>query len=366
MSRAIKMRQLPVWTTLVPGLCRRQRPGPQREVNMTIKPRRLFISDCEGPITKNDNAAELADAFIPKGGSFFSRISLYDDYLAEVARKPGYKAGDTLRLILPFFKAFGLDNRTMMRFSRRNIQMIPQADCMLREIHDLIPAYIVSTSYSHYIRAVCDAIGFPFHNTYSTEVDLDRYELVEGEKKDLKDLHAKINELPDFTIPPGASEPDDLSDEDRRTIEVLDEIFWTTLPRMEINRILEEVNPIGGREKAMAIRKIAEHEGAELRHVIYVGDSITDVEAFRMVKEGGGMALSFNGNNWAVKEASFAVTAQNALPIGWLTILFLNQGAKGFVDLTMSTVTPDNCERISAKSSRVRKTVRTEKIGSLG
>lgn len=333
---------------------------------MATKPRRLFISDCEGPITKNDNAAELADAFIPKGDRFFSRISLYDDYLAEVARRPGYKAGDTLKLILPFLKAFGLDNRTMIRFSRRNIQMIPQADCMLREIHDLVPAYIVSTSYSHYIRAVCDAIGFPFHNTYSTEVDLDMYDLAEGEKKDLKDLHGRIMDLPSFTIPSGASAPDDLTDEDRRTIGELDRIFWTILPRMAINRIVEDVNPIGGREKAIAIERIAETEGAELRHVFYVGDSITDVEAFRLVKEGGGMALSFNGNDWAVREASFAVTAQNALPIGWLAILFLNQGARGFVDLAMSPVTPDNWEKIAAKSSRVRKTVRTEKIGGLG
>lgn len=115
---------------------------------------RIFVTDCEGPLTKNDNAAELSDAFIPAGDRFFKTISLYDDYLAEVVRKPGYKAGDTLRLILPFFKAFGLDNRTMIRFSRKKIEMIPQADCMLREIQELMPAYIVSTSYSAYIRGL--------------------------------------------------------------------------------------------------------------------------------------------------------------------------------------------------------------------
>jgi len=138
---------------------------------------RIFVTDCEGPLTRNDNAAELSEAIIPGGDRFFKTISLYDDYLAEIVKKPGYKAGDTLRLILPFFKAFGLDNRTMVRFSRRNIEMIPQADCMLREIQDLMPAYIVSTSYSAYIRAVCEALGFPFLNAFCTEVDLDGFEL---------------------------------------------------------------------------------------------------------------------------------------------------------------------------------------------
>jgi len=333
---------------------------------MDRRPGRIFVSDCEGPVTKNDNAAELAEAFIPGGGRFFQKISLYDDYLAEVVRKPGYKAGDTLRLILPFFKAFGLDNHTMIRFSRRNIQMIPQADCMLREILDLMPAYIVSTSYSHYIRAVCDALAFPFMNTFSTAVSLDDYTLQDVEKKALKDLHARVLNLPEFSIPSGAKSADDLSDHDRETVAQLDEIFWKVLPSMEINRIIEEVNPVGGHEKALAIKKIVSLEGAVLRDVFYVGDSITDVEAFRTVKAAGGMALSFNGNDWAVREASFAVTSRSALPIGWLAVMFINQGTRGFEDLMMSELNPDNLERISSFSCRVRKEVRTEKIGSLG
>jgi predicted HAD superfamily phosphohydrolase len=85
-----------------------------------------------------------------------------------------------------------------------------------------------------------------------------------------------------------------------------------------------------------------------------------------MVKDSNGMALSFNGNDWAVREASFAITGQNALPIGWLAELFLKHGHTGFQDLTMDTVNAENAERISRLSCRVRKDVRTEKIGGLG
>ncbi len=333
---------------------------------MKENPSRVFITDCEGPITKNDNAAELADAFIPRGHEFFTKISLYDDYLAEVARRPGYKAGDTLRLILPFYKAFGLDERSMARFSRRNIQIIPQADRVLRELNGALPAYIVSTSYSQYISAVCEVLGFPFANTYSTVVNLDDYELSPTENKAIKELHQRILGLPEFVIPREANSSDDLGDEDRRTVYQYDEIFWKILPEMEIHRLIEEVNPVGGKEKAAAVLKIIDHEEAELEDVIYVGDSITDIEAFRMVKAAGGLAMSFNGNDWAVKEASFAVTALNALPIGWLTRLFLEQGPNAFVDLTMGAVAPEAIERVTKLSCRVRKTVRTEKIGGLG
>jgi predicted HAD superfamily phosphohydrolase len=327
---------------------------------------KVFITDCEGPVTKNDNAAELSEAFIPQGDRFFAKISLYDDYLAEVAHKSGYKAGDTLRLILPFFKAFGLDHERMVRFSGQHIEMIPHADLVLLDILDRMPAYIVSTSYAPYIKAVCEAIGFPLANTYCTVVNVDAYPLGDNEKAALIGFHQAILDLPDFVIPSGATSPDDLSEESRQVVAELDRIFWTALPRMEINRIVEEVNPVGGKEKARAIEEIAASEGSDLRDVCYVGDSITDVAAFRLVKSAGGMTISFNGNDWAVNGAAFAVTARNAFPIGWLADLFASEGREGFEDLLMSEINPETAERVANVSGRVRKDVRTQKIGSLG
>ena len=45
----------------------------------------------------------------------------------------------------------------------------------------------------------------------------------------------------------------------------------------------------------------------ELEDVMYVGDSITDVEAFKLVRDNGGLTVSFNGNSYAVKNAEVAV-----------------------------------------------------------
>ena len=78
--------------------------------------KRIFISDCEGPISKNDNAFELAANFIPNGDKLFTNISKYDDVLADVLHKPGYSAGSTLKLILPFFKAYGITDKQMEEF----------------------------------------------------------------------------------------------------------------------------------------------------------------------------------------------------------------------------------------------------------
>ena len=81
--------------------------------------------DCEGPLALNDNAFELCREFIkPQGDRFFQQVNRYDDYLVEVAKRPGYKSGDTLKLILPFLKAHGLTNAQIEAYSRKNVTLI--------------------------------------------------------------------------------------------------------------------------------------------------------------------------------------------------------------------------------------------------
>ena len=85
--------------------------------------KRVFISDCEGPISKNDNAYELTARFVPDGDKLFAVISKYDDVLADVLKKPSYNAGDTLKLILPFLKDLEYDDtRTPMRWWPRGME----------------------------------------------------------------------------------------------------------------------------------------------------------------------------------------------------------------------------------------------------
>ncbi|MEM2151233.1 MAG: hypothetical protein QXG68_06880, partial [Candidatus Bathyarchaeia archaeon] len=112
---------------------------------------KIFITDCEGPISKNDNAFELSSWLIPEGDKLFTLISRYDDVLADIVKKPGYKAGDTLRLIVPFLKAYGATNALMKRFSSETLLLIPGAGEALRYIRSIMPTFMVSTSYEPYI-----------------------------------------------------------------------------------------------------------------------------------------------------------------------------------------------------------------------
>jgi len=246
---------------------------------------RIFISDCEGPISKNDNAFELTSHFVPNGDRFFALISKYDDVLADVVKKPGYKAGDTLKLILPFLKAYGATNQKIKEYSSRNVLLVPGAQDTLRFVKSIMSSFIVSTSYEQYISSLCDLTGFPYDNVYCTKLNIDRYKMGEEEANRLREIREEISAMPMIEIPENARSVQDFSRGDRETIGRLDEIFWEEIHRMESGRLLKEVNPVGGYEKAKAVRDIVEKVGSRLDNVMYIGDSITDVPPFQLVKK---------------------------------------------------------------------------------
>ena len=122
---------------------------------------RIYVTDCEGPLTRNDNAQEIAERFVPDGAEFFARLSKYDDFLADVVHKPGYNAGDTLRLIPPFFKAFYVTDEDVELFSAEQVLLVPEALKTLDAVSALMPAFIISTSYTPYLQGAVRARRVP-------------------------------------------------------------------------------------------------------------------------------------------------------------------------------------------------------------
>ncbi len=355
----------------------------------------IFCTDCEGPISKNDNALELTAHFLPAGDTFFAQLSKYDDYLADLAKRPGYKAGDTLKLIVPFLKAYGATNRNIEEFSLGNILLMPGAKQALQYISKLMPTFIISTSYQLYIRSLCNFLDFPEQQVFSTELDIDRYELKPAEIKRLKQLREEIAALPLIELSPEAEYLDELPVESQRTIQRLDQIFWKEIPAMESGKMLTEINPVGGREKAAAIASVLRESRGEPQDVIYLGDSITDVQAFQMVREGGGLAVCFNGNGYALRAAEIACLSGHSTILCVLAELFCH-GSKQMVlevaaDWSLSRlqqsqvnislveelsgpslfpeveiISEENREELIKRSESFRKSVRGEKIARLG
>ena len=359
--------------------------------------KKIVISDCEGPISKNDNAYELSAHFIPNGDKLFANISKYDDVLADVFHKPDYSAGSTLRLILPFFKTYDVTDKQMEDFSAQNILLIPNTKDTLSYIKDSAEVFIVSTSYEHYIKALCRAIDFPYQNTYCTKVSLDKYDISQQEKERLKEIAQEIAQMHLIDIPQSARTIANFSQADQAAIRRLDEVFWNEIPKMSVGKLLIDVVTVGGEQKAEAVRDIVKRLGSRVANVMYVGDSITDVEAFKLVRESGGLTVSFNGNSYAVRNAEVAVMSEGNLVTAVLadrfcrlgrdqTVKALSYWCRSAVEQSgvniallkqlyslypgalphVEVVTARNTEALIQESCEFRKNVRGVAIGRLG
>jgi energy-converting hydrogenase A subunit R len=359
--------------------------------------KRAFISDCEGPISKNDNAFEITASFVPSGGKLFTVISKYDDMLAGVVKKSGYSAGDTLKLILPFLKAFDVTDQKMRQFSARNLVLIRDSKETLQHVRGIADVFIISTSYEHYIHALCDALDFPFENTYCTKLNLDGFSLTEEEKKRLKVLAAEIAEMPLIQISESAKSVKDFSEKDQKTIARLEEIFWGELTSTCCGQLFSEVKPVGGVQKADSVQDVARKLHLPLSDVMYVGDSITDVEAFKLVRNNCGLTVSFNGNSYAVKEAEIAILSESSMVTAAIAEVFCQHGKQRALQLAkqwtreslkgstvreklpewffgsfpravpkIQIVTAENRDALAKESSEFRKKVRGETVGRLG
>lgn len=337
-----------------------------------------FIAfDCEGPLTLNDNAFEFAKALMPKGDYFFTQISRFDDYLADIKKKSGYKAGDTLKLILPFLKLFGATNALLEEFSEKTLLLLRGVKETIPKIAKLLPTFIVSTSYRPYLAALCNRINFPLEQVFCTEVDFEVITLSPEEKRILREFYEEILLMPLIELPLDAKTPEDLPPSLRNLLDRLEEIFFERIWGMDCGYFLREVNPIGGEEKAKACREIASSLGEPYTLGFYCGDSITDCQALELLKEGGGVSLSFNGNRYALRSAEFYALSKSAYLFAELVPLFLEGGVEA---LRKFTGLPKGAEEFGVipkqnealfwelvkKSESMRKAVRGEAIGALG
>ena len=336
---------------------------------------KFYVTDCEGPLSINDNAYEISDYFIPEGGELFSILSNYDDMLVE-RNIEGYLAGSTLKLILPFFKAYGLTENDLVEFSEDNINMVDGAYKMINYVQEIMPFYIVSTSYNQYIKALCDKTGFFYENTYSTQLELDKFKISNEEQESI--LSIRENILFDYGF------------------DNIHKQFSEIISKMQINNLIESVTPVGGVGKRNAILDIINKNDYEPSNLMYSGDSITDCEALEYAKDNEGISISFNGNIHSISSASISITSTNNLILALIADIFKNKSTEGVYDFiscyndnpldsllsyskndeitqelllskpSIDLITEENVTELNEKSKEIRNKVRGQKIGNLG
>ncbi|MDI6888544.1 MAG: HAD hydrolase family protein [Methanocellales archaeon] len=255
----------------------------------------IICFDLEGPLSPQDNAYEVM-SLVENGDKIFEVISKYDDMLA-LENREGYEAGDTLALIVPFLVLHDISEEDITRVSKK-AKIVDGAKYLISKLKsEGWKAYIISTSYEQHAYNIGGGLGVPKENIACTRLSLsdlrdeiDDLSVIEKAEKDVLKLHEHL-ERPERIVHP------------------LDKFFFEELPETGYGNVLEKVYVIGGAKKVAAVHRIAEANDASLSDIMVVGDSITDYKMLKDVKENGGVAVVFNGNEYAIPHASIGLAS---------------------------------------------------------
>lgn len=361
----------------------------------------MINSDWEGPWVTADHAFDIMQQGIAGGGRLFSVISNYDDYLAYVVKKPDYEPGNTLALMAPFLMAFGLDNEFLVARAKENANFIAGSIRALELLQNKYTVNIISTSYEQYVHYTAYLAGISRKHIYCTAFPID--EFLEGiSEKDcelVRQMAASMLALPSFDTGAVTKEMDEAA---AKSIEKLDEFFWEVLPSTGFSGVLEKVRPVGGVRKYEALIEALAEEGLGLEYSVTIGDSITDWKMLQNTRDAGGLAISFNGNEYAVSNCNVAVMSEHCMVTALLADLFERSGLQRVESLVLEWgwssikelnrqgligdpiynafrqahtgadfpkvvwVTPHNIDNTIEISKQYRQSVRGTKIGELG
>jgi len=364
----------------------------------------IVLSDWEGPWVTADYAYDIMKAVVPNGDRLFSAISEYDDYLAYVKKKKGYEPGDTLALIAPFLIAYDIEEKTLNSIARKSAKFIRGSTEAIEVLRQLgYPLRVVSTSYCQYVWYTTSLVGIPQENTKCTIFPIADFKLnvKDGDKRLVKEMIPRILNLGKLGINASSTEKD-LPAEARETINTMDEFFWEVLPQTSFESVLENIKPLGGKRKLEALQEFLKEENRSPKEAVVIGDSITDWVMLKKASRMGSLAISFNGNAYAVKNAKVAVASVDCMitPVlvqiygrsgikeiehitkNWNPATLREEVTKGYLDQALFDhllklnsrnelpmaywITKKDIDTVIEKSSTIRKSVRGYAVGSLG
>ena len=255
----------------------------------------VICFDLEGPLATQDNAYELMKLF-SEGGRIFEVISRYDDLLTLVARFD-YEPGDTLALIAPFLVCHGIKESDISALARKATLTAGAVSLISRLSAQGWKTFCISTSYEQFAKRVAHRLGIFSQNVASTSFPLDRFSK-ELSKEDFSFLETLEKDILN-------RHPID----DNWIKKRLDLFYWKELPKTNLGRLVQQVQPVGGQRKVEALRHFADAQKQPSPNWVVVGDSITDFKMLQAVDQAGGLAIAFNANEYALPYATIGLAS---------------------------------------------------------
>ncbi|MDR3283219.1 MAG: hypothetical protein LBS92_06420 [Candidatus Methanoplasma sp.] len=292
-----------------------------------------FVCSCKGFIDPGNSTRGLCERYVPNGGKFYDLISRYDNISAHLLNRDDGRYGNTARYIAPFLKAFGATDYGLYSQAKIGMTLMPESGRVMRYLNDLLPTFVNTTAYEHYVMAMCEALKIPRTSVDCTEVSMDGHDLGRQEARAIREFASEINSLRLSSAEYKLDVHVRLPREDVEMVERLDTIFRERLPSMDAARLMKDVRTVSTEEKAYCLLETRKRTQVDLEGTAYVGGDMTDYQAMDLVRDSSGLSLSFNGSDFAVRGCNVAVMSRDCTVAAVLVHAFYNEGIEAVFDL---------------------------------
>ena len=305
--------------------------NPMEELGLTEE--KQLIMSCDGIISSNDYARDLCARSIRNGARFFDVISRYEDLTTYALEREEGKSRQTMKMIVPFLKAFGMTDHFAYEFAKETFNPMPGAGNTLAYLRRLLPTFIATGSFEHHVMAMCDALDFPIENVTCTRAEFDSVENDRMEDRKLREIANRISSLRLPKTMYTVTESDFLDEDDAKMVTELDDIFDNEVPKMEAWKAYKDLLAIGSNEKAYALLEIRRKTEIEFNSTAYIGSGINDFQALDLIRDSEGLAISYNGSEYAVRGCNIAVMSNDTIVLDVLIGEFYNEGIQAVYDM---------------------------------
>ena len=296
---------------------------------------RQFICSSHGLITMNDNAKNLCARFIKNGSKVYDVLARYEE--VSIFQGKTMKEGasrDLIRTMAPLLRANGVTDQSAYIFGKEDLKLMPGAERAMKYIADLQPTFINTSSIEQHMMSVAEKLGFNMGNINSSILPFEPIVINKKESKELREFCTAISKMDPKRIPTTLPEQGEPYDRDGWEMLVeLDRIFLELIPDMEFFPELANISSVGANEKSYTLLEIRRQSSIDFDSTLYVGSGPTDHQVLDIVRDGGGLAVSFNGASATVRNADVAIISPDATVVAVIAAEYYNEGIEAVYEL---------------------------------
>ena len=303
-----------------------------------------FICSCWGFLTRNNGTRDIFERFVRNGAHLYDVISRYDSLGTYVLNRDNSSFGHTMKMMAPFLKAFGATDLQMHNASAETLELMPEAGTTMRYALNMMPTFITTSLYEHDVMNICESLDIPMGNINCTELSLDAQDMSRHDARILRDAASIVTSLRIPKTEYLLNVPMELDPLDVKILKTMDDLTTEIQSIDSAGSIMRSMTSVGSNDKAYTLLEIRRRTSVDLDGTAYIGSDTSDYQAMELVKESGGLALSFNGADFAVRGSNVAVLSNDCTVAGVLLQEFYNGGIEAVLDLV------NNWDRKSLKN----------------